>query len=92
MKRYIVMTAKARMPSSCWGKYGKVAVVEREGDLIPKSIHPNHRAVRSIVEVWDRRNIGSTERCAFDRAVIEAIQLAAQLNEDAERLEHGETE
>jgi hypothetical protein len=31
---YIVMTARAPMPSSCWGKYGRVAVIEMDDDWL----------------------------------------------------------
>lgn len=38
-KRYVVMTAAACMPSSCWGRYRRVAVVEvRDGAEKPKQI------------------------------------------------------
>lgn len=79
--RYIVMTAKACMPGSCkFGDYRKVAVIEREGDLIPSQIHPNHRAVRRIVRVWDRLNNGSTSRCAYQVALAAARELAVEFN------------
>jgi tRNA G37 N-methylase Trm5 len=78
MKRYIVMTAAAKMPSSLrFGRYGKVAVVEcnPECEHHPKQIHPRHKSVKRIVEVWDRQNIGITDRCAFQRAIAEAEAL-----------------
>ena len=83
MDRFVVMTAAAYMPSSLkFGKYGKVAVVETDGVTMPKQIHPGHRACRRIVEVWDRLNIGHTERCAFQRALAEARALAEKLNRE----------
>lgn len=80
MDRFIVMTAQAKMPASCWGRYGKVAVVERSGDLIPRAIHPRHKSVRRIVAVWDRQHVGSTDRCAFARSLAAAEELAEELN------------
>ena len=81
MSRYIVMTASAKMPSSCWGKYGRVAVVEVEVSAPrPKMISRRARGVVRIVETWERCFIGTTDRCAFYRAVAEAEELAARLN------------
>jgi hypothetical protein len=33
-----------------------------------------------IVETWESRNIGKTDRCAFRVALREAEELAARLN------------
>jgi tRNA G37 N-methylase Trm5 len=79
LKMFIVMTAKAKMPSSCWGKYGKIAVVEVAEGKIPKQIHPKHKAIKRIVEVWDRKNIGGP-KSAFAIAKKEAEELCKQLN------------
>ena len=87
--RFVVMRAKACMPSSLkFGNYGKVAVVETDGETMPQQIHPNHNAVVRIVEVWDRRNIGKTDRSAFWQAVTDAEAMADELNTtyDNERL------
>ena len=54
MTKFIVMTAQASMPSSCKGRYGRVAVIETNGENMPKQIHPNHKAVKRIVKLWDR--------------------------------------
>lgn len=78
--RFIVMTAAACMPGSCWGRYGKVAVVETDGVNMPNQIHPRHKAVKAIVRTWDRLNIGHTSRCAFRRGLAEAHALADRLN------------
>lgn len=83
MNKFIVMTAAACMPSSCKGKYGKVAVVETDGENIPKQIHPNHKAVKRIVQVWDRRFWGTTDRCAFHLAKKQAEELVEKLNKEA---------
>lgn len=78
--RYIVMTARARMPSRCWGQYGRVAVVETDGQQ-PSRIDPRDRRIRRIVAQWERRNIGGA-RSAFALAVREAEEMAAKLNGD----------
>ncbi len=80
MSKYIVMTAASRMPSSCWGRYGKVAVVETDGINLPKQIHPNHAAVVQIVARWDRLFWGKTEKCAFKQALQNAKIMADRLN------------
>ena len=79
--QYIVMTASVPMPSSCWGKYGRVAVLEIDLDLgpPPKQISTRARSVRRIVQIWERLHIGTTDRCAFERARARAEELAAAL-------------
>lgn len=78
--KFIVMTAAAKMPNSCWGVYKRVAIVETDGVNMPKQINPKHNAVKRIVRLWDRLNVGRTSRCAFSRALSEARQLCEQLN------------
>ena len=80
MEKYIVMTASAKMPASCWGHYGKVAVVETDGEHMPKQINKRHKAVVLIVKTWDKQHIGKTDRGAFQQAVKEAYALADKLN------------
>ncbi len=75
--RYIIMTASAKMPMSCWGRYARVAVVETdlpEGQS-PKMISKRARGLIRIVETWERLNVGTTEKCAFQRARTEAQEL-----------------
>lgn len=80
---YIVMTASAKMPSSVMSRYGRVAVVEVEDPyVVPKMIGEHARNVRQVVQTWERRYWGTTDRCAFYRALAEANQLAARLNQE----------
>ena len=62
--RYIVMTASARMPGSCWGRYGRVAVVELEPGFSgrPKMISERARGVRRVVQTWERRHMALAEQ------------------------------
>lgn len=84
MSRYIVMTAAACMPGPLkFGTYKRVAVVETDGVRMPKQINPRHAAVRSIPFLRDRLNVGTTDRCAFRRALADAEAVAAQLNAQA---------
>jgi hypothetical protein len=80
--RYIVMTASACMPASCWGVYGRVAVVELEPGFKskPKMISDRAIGIKRVVETWEKCNVGKTERCAFARAEAEAHELADELN------------
>jgi hypothetical protein len=80
-KMFIVQTAAACMPNSCWGRYGRVAVLELEpGATSAAMISERARGVRRVVETWERLNIGTTDRCAFARALTEAEAMAAKLN------------
>ena len=88
---YIVATAAAHMPSSCWGRYRRVAVLEIEAGLPagywPAMISDRARGVVRVVETWESRNVGKTNRCAYRRAMAEAREMAEALNarEEAER-------
>lgn len=83
---YIVQTAQASMPASCWGKYGRVAVLEVDIECIVVSrISENARGVHRIVETWERRFWGTSDRCAFSRAYDEALALVEKLNNKGRR-------
>ncbi len=82
MSRYIVKTAAARMPASCWGKYRRVAVLEVEPGAEPRMISARARGVVRVVETWDALNVGTSDRCAYRRALAEAEALAANLNSE----------
>ncbi len=79
---YIVQTAAACMPNSCWGNYGKVAVLEvDEGVEQVAMISERARGCHRVVSLYDRLNIGKTERGAFQQAIKEAKEEAAILND-----------
>jgi hypothetical protein len=77
--RFIVMTSGAKMPASCWGRYGNVAVVETDGLGTPKFIGERARHLVRIVSYWGPLNIGGA-RSAYGRALAEAKADAAALN------------
>ena len=77
---FIVLDKAAKMPNSCWGKYRRVAVLEVEQGSIPAMISKRARGVIRVVATWEKLNVGLTERCAFERALSEAHDLARQLN------------
>lgn len=81
--RYVVMTAAAKMPNSCWGIYRRVAVAEIVPGSAPKMISARARGVIRLVATWEKLNVGKTDRCAYGRALSEARALAEQLNSGA---------
>lgn len=82
--RFIVVEKAARMPSSCWGRYVRIGVVEVEPGFEgePKMLSDRALGVKRIVETWERRHVGKTERCAAAVARQEAEALADRLNSE----------
>lgn len=70
------------MPNSCWGRYRRVAVLEVETGTVPAMISGRARGVVRVVQTWEKRHVGTTDRCAYERAVAEAQELAAELNSE----------
>lgn len=79
---FIVMTASAKMPSSCKGRYGKVAVCEVEKGVWPKMISDRAKGLVRIVSQRDRLHIGGS-RSAYALALADAERLAKGLNNEA---------
>lgn len=86
---YIVTTSAARMPASCeFGTYRHAAVlaVTSEAAAAHRSgkarltIDARRRGVVEVVATWRRLNVGTTSRCAYQRALVEAHALARALN------------
>lgn len=77
---YIVKTAAAKMPNSCWGVYRRVAVLEIMAGTEPAMISKRARGVVRVVATWEKCNVGRTERCAYERALSEAYELVGALN------------
>lgn len=75
---FVVMDSAARMPSKCWGRYRRVAVVEIERGAVPKMISSRARGVVRIVKTWERCHAQGMET-AFSRAMEDAQMLAAIL-------------
>lgn len=81
--KFIVMESAAKMPSSCINgrSYRRIAVVKVDLDAPPpKQINSSHKSILEIVEIWDKRYSGKTEKCAAAIARKEAEALAKQLN------------
>jgi hypothetical protein len=81
---YIVMTSKAAMPGSCRGNYRRVAVVQVlsydwNRGIQPKMISERARGVYRVIDLG-HHSVGKTERCAYQRALVRAQAMAADLN------------
>jgi hypothetical protein len=80
-ERFIVKTASAKMPSKCWGRYARVAVIElNEGYGSTPYIKEGIKQVKRIVELWDKCHVGKTDKGEFQKRLKEAHELCAQLN------------
>jgi hypothetical protein len=80
-RRFLLMTAAANMPSTCKGRYGRIAVVELEPGFVgrPKMISGRARGVKKIVELWDRLHRGG-RYSAHGKAHAAAQNLCETLN------------
>lgn len=77
---YIIQTAAACMPARCWGRYRRVAVLEVTGGVTRVAmISSRARGVVRVVSTWERLSVGKTTRCAYQRALLEARELVAEL-------------
>ncbi len=82
----VVMTSSAKMPSSCWGRYRNVRVVEinhydlnvRGWDWRPASVQA--KEVVRVYRSYGPQSEGKTDRCAYRRALVEAQTLADSIN------------
>lgn len=77
---FVVKVSAACMPSSCWGRYVRVAVLEVEAGARPRMISERARGVVRIVRVWSPCHVGKTRRSASAVAIREAEELAQELN------------
>lgn len=82
MSKYIVMesTAQVKGKMAQFGHYRRIAVVEIEGDDLPKMISERARGVVRIVREWSPMHRGKTERSEYYGARKAAERLAAFLN------------
>jgi hypothetical protein len=82
---FIVQTATAKMPSSCKGRYRRVAVIEVEPGIEQVAmISPHARGAVRVVETWERLHAEGVNT-AYARALTEAKALAEKLTRE-ERL------
>lgn len=81
---WTVMTSAARMPNNCWGKYRNVALVQLNqhytaNGYTPRMISTRARGVLRVEEMG-HFHVGTTDRCAYERALQEALRRAEELN------------
>jgi hypothetical protein len=88
----IVMSASCTPAANCWGRYKRVAVVIVDRDVlrelgreVPQMISKHAKGVVRIVKLWENQNVGTTVNCAYQRALIEASDLADKINEQIEK-------
>ena len=84
MSRYIIKTSS----TGCLGRYGeyrRVAIVEVEPGVDEVSmISERARGVVRVVKTWEKLNVGTTSRCAYQVALSEARDQCARLNTGAD--------
>jgi len=82
---FIVMTASAKMPSSCKGVYRKVAILEVEIGVEPKMISERAKGVVRLVALEDKLHAGRERGrgTAYSKALENAKRLCAALNREA---------
>jgi hypothetical protein len=77
---YVVKVSKAAMPSSCWGRYVHVAVMEVEKGTFPTMISERARGVVRIIYVSRNLFEGSSNRCAAAKAIAAAEKFCDEQN------------
>jgi hypothetical protein len=92
---FIVMTAPAKMPANCKGRYGKVAVCEVARGVRPKMISERAKGMVRIVTLLNPLSMGwldmrppcvsdsPASKTAYARALRDATRLCRGLNLEA---------
>jgi len=78
----LVMSSAAQMPTSCKGRYRRVALLRVARGVIPAMISARAWGVIEVLGVAEKLNVGSTDRCAFRRAVLQSTAQAHDLAEE----------
>lgn len=80
MSKYVIKVASAKMPSSCKGRYCRIGLIEMEEEgMIPSMISDRAKGVKQIVKTWEKLFVGTTENCAYRRALAEAEKMKLYL-------------
>ncbi len=74
---YTVHVSAANMPSSCWGRYCNVAVLECEVGHEPKAIRDTAKV--RVICGWYKQHVGTTPRSASEKALDSAHLIVARL-------------
>lgn len=77
---FIVQTASTQCAAK-FGNYRKVAILEVTEGLIEVSMISAHaKGCVRVVAMWDRLNVGTTDACAYQMQLAEAVKVTADLN------------
>jgi hypothetical protein len=79
---YIVRTARAKMPGTCFGRYDKVAILrltDPDGP-IPKMISARAINCAEVVVKSGPCFVGRTSKCQFQRTLAEYRRLCQEMN------------
>lgn len=81
--RLVIKSSAAKMPNSCWGTYRRIGLLRLEPglpeDFVPTMISNRSRGVVEVVETWECLNVGTTERCAYAVAMMQAEGLRDEM-------------
>jgi hypothetical protein len=82
---WIVMTSCANMPASVKSSYRNVALVKVTDEYAQSGKRPKMISMhaKGVVEVrhLGHYHVGKTDRCAYMKAVADAVRVADELNE-----------
>ena len=58
-----------------FGEYRRIGLVEldKSVDTIPVMISQRARGSSRVIETWERLHVGKTNRCAYQRALVDAL-------------------
>lgn len=76
---FVAIRSAAKMPSTCWGRYEHVAVIETDGVTTPKMLSTRARGVKRIVWSEPKAHVGGPQAAAA-RAWERALRLALHHN------------
>lgn len=81
-RHFAIVRSAAAMPSTCKGRYDRIAVVELRDPHAPIVAIRESGNVLRVVALWDKRFSGRTERSASGRAMAAARQRLAAIVEE----------
>ena len=81
--KLVIKISQEKMPFSCWGRYGRVAVMEMEADApFPAMISSRARGCVKVHKVWNKLFWGISAQCALRRAEEAARRLIKTMEEN----------
>lgn len=71
---FAIISSADTSPSG-FGEYRRIGLVEldKSVDKIPTMITQRARGCSRVIETWERLNVGKTNRCAYQRALADAL-------------------